>query len=216
MNRKLSIALAATVVAVSVPFVVHAGASAGTGADAASASQIAGVEAVARKAVVAWQTTFVEQPQLAAVSPDLVKPIAAAMSQADKDAFVSQTISSAGTVFSGQPLKVLADSVAAEVKDSSPPASATNSAVGPAGGGGYSICVAGGARDLNFTAVSISGATASVDLTAYAWTTSVDFLPGQPARVDTAAGQGVYNIDLSQEASGAWKVTGFSAKPVSP
>lgn len=176
------------------------------------------VQTTAQAAVVAWQTLFVEQPQPGAPGPNLLQPVAAAMTPSGVTAFLSRATRAAALLFTGDPLQTLTDSLHSEVQNSSSDATAAlataDGTPGSEPDGAFTICIGGGASDFNFTNVAVDGGMASVDLTANAWTTNVDFATGQLPRLDTAQGTGAYHLELSLNATGQWLVTRFQAAPV--
>ena len=185
--------------------------------------QVASVQTAADAAVVAWQTLFIEEPQAGVTSPNQVLPKASAMSADEATAFVAQASQAASLLFEGHPLQVLQRSLASEVQTSSPEAiaalrraeatDATMPANEPTSAPGYSICVAAGANSFSFTNVSISGTSATVDMTAYAWTSNIDVTADGQATVDTAQGAGSYHLGMTQSAAGTWMVDSFDAAP---
>jgi hypothetical protein len=76
------------------------------------------------------------------------------------------------------------------------------------------VCVAAGANSFHVTKVAVWGHSATVDLTAFAWTSDVDVSLNAKRQVDTAQGHGRYQLKLSQSSSGAWLVTSLSVDPI--
>lgn len=181
------------------------------------ADQVSNIRVAAQSAVAAWQTLFVEEPQVGVTVPGQAKLQAKQLSVANAANFVTAATTSAKTLFSGEALDTLERSLSAEAQTSSPAAiAAAARAQGMAVqlSGGYTICVAAGAKSFHFTRVSVNGTDATVELTAYAWTTNVDYFADGRAQLDTAQGPGAYHLHLSRSPSGVWLVTSFDAAPL--
>lgn len=182
-----------------------------------TASQEMQVRSTAEAAVTKWQTLFVEEPQQGVTSPDQVTPSAHPMSSASAAKFVEYSSNVAAQLFEGKPLEVLKSSLASEVQGASTTAANGTSSTptpGTDSPGGYTVCVAAGARSFDVEQVSVSGTTATADLKAFAWTTNVDHFVDGHSKIDTAQGFGQYHLELTQSAAGDWLITAFSVEPI--
>lgn len=183
-----------------------------TGSQPSSSKNAAtAVRRTAERAVVAWQRVFVaplDGPRTVRDSPVSVKSaksMAEPLTRAVAAVATKRASDSAAALFEGRPLAVLDRSIALALSAAVPQVSSGRA-------GAYSVCVDGGANGFEITSMTVSGASATVDLRARVWLTTVDHLANGQRRVARAVGPSGYSMHLTRSATGRWLVTDFNVE----